>query len=61
MMKWIPVALALVLSACSSTPQKTYYQLPALGAPTQVSGGETSRQLWLEHVTGSERRGLSNQ
>jgi uncharacterized protein len=38
MMKWIPVALALVLSACSSTPQKTYYQLPALGAPTQVSG-----------------------
>src|SRR6185437_7676659 len=51
MMKWIPVALALVLSACSSTPQKTYYQLPALGVPTQVSGGETSRQLWLEHVT----------
>ncbi|CAB1214496.1 membrane integrity-associated transporter subunit PqiC [Serratia liquefaciens] len=51
MMKWIPVALALVLSACSSTPQKTYYQLPALGAPKQVSGGETSRQLWLEHVT----------
>ncbi|EPL1856888.1 membrane integrity-associated transporter subunit PqiC, partial [Serratia marcescens] len=27
MMKWIPVALALLLSACSSSPQKTYYQL----------------------------------
>ncbi|HIE0440354.1 TPA: membrane integrity-associated transporter subunit PqiC, partial [Serratia marcescens] len=25
MMKWIPVALALLLSACSSSPQKTYY------------------------------------
>jgi hypothetical protein len=51
MMKWIPVALALLLSACSSTPQKTYYQLPALGTPAQVSGGSTSRQLWLEHVS----------
>ena len=51
MMKWIPVALALLLSACSSTPQKTYYQLPALGTPAQVSGSTTSRQLWLEHVS----------
>ncbi|WP_061798010.1 membrane integrity-associated transporter subunit PqiC [Serratia ficaria] len=51
MMKWIPVALALLLSACSSTPQKTYYQLPALGASAQESGGAAStRQLWLEHV-----------
>ncbi|CAI1039485.1 membrane integrity-associated transporter subunit PqiC [Serratia entomophila] len=51
MMKWIPVALALLLSACSSTPQKTYYQLPALGVPAQVSGsGASTRQLWLEHV-----------
>lgn len=51
MMKWIPVALALLLSACSSTPQKTYYQLPVLGTPTEVSGGVSSHQLWLEHVT----------
>ncbi|MFZ1874423.1 MAG: membrane integrity-associated transporter subunit PqiC [Chania sp.] len=50
MMKWIPVALALLLSACSSTPSKTYYQLPALGEPTQVSDAPASRQLWLEHV-----------
>ncbi|TQI79968.1 hypothetical protein FHU10_5182 [Serratia fonticola] len=50
MMKWIPVALALLLSACSSTPGKTYYQLPALGTPVQVSGTAATRQLWLEHV-----------
>ena len=50
MMKWIPVALALLLSACSSSPQKTYYQLPALGAPAVVSSsGASTRQLWLEH------------
>lgn len=51
MMKWIPVALALLLSACSGTPQKIYYQLPALGVPAQVSTGAASRQLWLEHLT----------
>ncbi|EFE94250.1 membrane integrity-associated transporter subunit PqiC [Serratia odorifera] len=51
MMKWIPVALALLLGACSSTPQKTYYQLPALAAPAQVSATTASRQLWLEHVS----------
>ncbi|WP_337264033.1 MULTISPECIES: membrane integrity-associated transporter subunit PqiC [unclassified Serratia (in: enterobacteria)] len=51
MMKWIPVALALLLSACSGTPSKTYYQLPALGATTQVSEAPASRQLWLEHVS----------
>jgi len=37
MMKWTPSALSLFLSACSSTPQKTYYQLPALGVQAQVS------------------------
>ncbi|CAI1180952.1 membrane integrity-associated transporter subunit PqiC [Serratia quinivorans] len=50
MMKWIPVALALLLSACSSKPQKTYYQLQALAAPAQVSSGSSTRQLWIEHV-----------
>lgn len=51
-MKWIPVALLLFLSACSSTPQKTYYQLPALGVPAQVSSnGVSARQLWLEHIS----------
>ncbi|MFI8418210.1 membrane integrity-associated transporter subunit PqiC [Serratia sp. NPDC078593] len=51
MMKWIPVALALILSACSSQPQKTYYQLPALNTSAQVSATSASRQLWLEHVS----------
>lgn len=51
MKKWIPVVLALLLSACSSTPNKTYYQLPALGTPAQVSGTQASRKLWLEHVS----------
>ncbi|KFK93196.1 MULTISPECIES: membrane integrity-associated transporter subunit PqiC [unclassified Serratia (in: enterobacteria)] len=50
MMKWIPVALALLLSACSSTPSKTYYQLPALGEAAQISETSAARQLWVEHV-----------
>jgi uncharacterized protein len=33
MMKWLLIALTLLLSACSSTPKKTYYQLQALGMP----------------------------
>ncbi len=66
MMKWIAVAAALTLSACSSTPETTYYQLPpgsgspAVVAQTQpVAGGLTSasdtarrqRVLWVEHVS----------
>jgi uncharacterized lipoprotein YmbA len=50
MMKWLPVALALLLCACSSPPKKTYYQLPALGTPAQVNSVASTRQLWLEHV-----------
>lgn len=55
MMKWIPVVLALFLTACSSSDQKTYYQLPIVGsAPvatttSMISQGEP-RQLWVEHV-----------
>ncbi|MFC0227921.1 membrane integrity-associated transporter subunit PqiC [Serratia aquatilis] len=51
MKKWLPIALVMLLSACSSTPSKTYYQLPALGTPVQVNGTPASRQLWLEHVS----------
>ncbi|KEY59049.1 membrane integrity-associated transporter subunit PqiC [Serratia sp. DD3] len=50
MMKWITFALVLLLSGCSSTPSKTYYQLPALGTPVPVSNTLPSRQLWIEHV-----------
>lgn len=37
MMKWIPVVLVLLLSACS-TPHTTYYQLPAAGNVAVASG-----------------------
>ncbi|WP_058913130.1 membrane integrity-associated transporter subunit PqiC [Entomohabitans teleogrylli] len=52
MKKWLPLALTLALSACSSGDNKTYYQLPL---PVQsVSQGTNStgqRQLWVEQVT----------
>ncbi|QHB32231.1 membrane integrity-associated transporter subunit PqiC [Yersinia canariae] len=50
MMKWMAVIAALLLSACSSTPSKTYYQLPALSAPVGATSSVASRQLWVEHV-----------
>lgn len=50
MMKWLPIALTLLLSACSSSPKKTYYQLQALGMPAPVSSGASTRELWLEHI-----------
>jgi hypothetical protein len=59
MMKWIPVVLALFLTACSSSDQKTYYQLPIVGnasATTAANSGNLlpqgqQRQLWIEHVS----------
>ncbi|MCE3063730.1 membrane integrity-associated transporter subunit PqiC [Yersinia enterocolitica] len=51
MMKWMAVIAALLLSACSSTPSKTYYQLPALSAPAGATSSVASRQLWVEHVS----------
>ena len=53
MMKWIPVALALVLAGCSSTPDTTYYQLSAanktLSARSQVESGRPA--VFVEHVS----------
>jgi len=53
MMKWIPVAMALALSACSSTPDTTYYQLPAAaGSASTISSMASSKPiLWIEHVS----------
>jgi len=56
MKKWIPVVLALFLTACSSSDQKTYYQLPVLSsAPTAGSAMSSNmagqRKLWVEHVS----------
>ncbi|WP_437609030.1 membrane integrity-associated transporter subunit PqiC [Erwinia sp. V71] len=63
MMKWIAVSAALVLSACSSTPETTYYQLPAgsgslkasqpadAGSLAATRGAERRQPvLWVEHV-----------
>ncbi|NAV96714.1 hypothetical protein FGF79_23785, partial [Salmonella sp. hn-h2] len=57
MMKWIPVVLALFLTACSSSDHKTYYQLPILSSTTGTTSGSSivpqgdQRQLWVEHVS----------
>ncbi|MCV9880340.1 membrane integrity-associated transporter subunit PqiC [Brenneria izbisi] len=52
MMKAWTLAMVLFLSACSSSSQKSYYQLPVV-SPAGSSGVTTanSRQLWLEHVS----------
>lgn len=55
MMKWIPVVLALLLTACSSSNQKTYYQLPVLSSAATtgngISSGAIQRHLWVERVS----------
>ncbi|QHM76004.1 hypothetical protein C7M52_01967 [Mixta theicola] len=56
MMKWMPLAMALALSACSSTMQTTLYQLPA-AAPTTTPGGQSTLladaapPIWVERVS----------
>ena len=55
MMKWMPLAMVLALSACSSSTQTTQYQLPAgapVAAPVSQSALMTNSQppIWIEHV-----------
>ncbi|KAA9001394.1 membrane integrity-associated transporter subunit PqiC [Affinibrenneria salicis] len=53
MMKGWTLALVLLVSACSSNTQKTYYQLPlaaAGSAPVSVGRDANHRQLWIEHI-----------
>ena len=54
MMKWSLIALALTLSACSSTPETHYYQLPTVAEHTIVSLQPHTRPVWVEHVTVSD-------
>lgn len=50
MMKWIPVALALALTACSSAPETRNYQLPVTGSNVVLSG-ELLTPVWVESIT----------
>jgi uncharacterized lipoprotein YmbA len=52
MKKWLPVALACLLSACSSSSDnKTYYQLPLPQAGVQSTASQGSHLLWVEQVS----------
>lgn len=54
MMRWLSVALALSLTACSSTPETTWYQLPATGKGTVIaaSGSDALRPtVFVQHVS----------
>ncbi|NDJ58236.1 membrane integrity-associated transporter subunit PqiC [Enterobacteriaceae bacterium 4M9] len=53
MKKWLALAMAVALSACSSSDDgKTYYQLPVVSQPVvqnQIQSG--THQLWVDQVT----------
>ena len=54
MMKWNIAVIALLLSACSSQSQVSYYQLPPVVTSensTQAFNLNTGNQLWIESVT----------
>lgn len=51
MRKWLPLVIACMLSACSSSgDNKTYYQLPVPTSGMQSSASQGSRLLWVEQV-----------
>ena len=51
MKKWLPLAAVMLLSACSSTEETTWYQLPASNAPVAHSTPANSQHLlWVEQV-----------
>lgn len=53
MKKWIPVALAMLATACSSTPETTYYQLPAASKGAVASSPVTASRpaIFVQHVS----------
>lgn len=52
MKKWIVLAAACLLAACSSSGEnKTYYQLPVDKGTVQNSASSGSRLLWVEQVS----------
>ncbi len=51
MRKWLPVVIAALLSACSSSDEgKNYYQLPAVQQTQTQSTSEGNHLLWVEQV-----------
>lgn len=51
MKKWLPLIVALALSACSSDDGKTYYQLPQGSSPAmQAVSQPGTHLLWIEQV-----------
>ncbi|BBQ84548.1 MULTISPECIES: membrane integrity-associated transporter subunit PqiC [Enterobacteriaceae] len=51
MKKWLVIAAACLLAACSSTENKTYYQLPLATGTVQNGASSTGqRMLWIEQV-----------
>lgn len=50
MMRWIPVALILAVTACSSTPKMHYYQLPISASNAVVSHQSLPHPVWVENV-----------
>lgn len=50
MKKWIVLAAVCLLAACSSTENKTYYQLPQATGTVQNIASSSQRLLWVEQV-----------
>ncbi|MEK9497652.1 membrane integrity-associated transporter subunit PqiC [Photorhabdus sp. P32] len=51
MMKRLALILVILISACSSQPEKTYYQLPVVTIASQKSATvQHDRQLWVQRV-----------
>lgn len=50
MKKWLVLAVACLLAACSTTENKTYYQLPITTGTVQNGASASQRMLWIEQV-----------
>lgn len=52
MKKWLAFMMAMLLSACSSSDDKTFYQLPVVSsANVQGLVTNSTHQLWVDQVT----------
>lgn len=51
MKKWLVLAAACLLAACSTTENKTYYQLPIATGTVQNGASSSQRMLWIEQVS----------